>query len=101
MLCSEPTDIWGQDIDRKKKEYKRSKADAENEETFVPALLPRNGALQVVNACFVKIVFRALAHASRVLRSLRADVERVLAKVRSQAFKRALEPPCPNVKFYE
>ena len=31
----------------------------------------------------------------------RADVERVLAKVRSQAFKRALEPPYPDVKFYE
>lgn len=31
----------------------------------------------------------------------RADVERVLAKVRSQAFKRALEPPYPTVKFYE
>ena len=31
----------------------------------------------------------------------RADVERVLAKVRSQAFKRALEPPYPDAKFYE
>ena len=31
----------------------------------------------------------------------RADAERVLAKVRSQAFKRALEPPYPDVKFYE
>ena len=77
MLCSEPTDIWGQDIDRKKKEYKRSKADADNEETFVPALLPRNGALQVVNTCLVKLAFRALAHASCMLRSIRADAERV------------------------
>lgn len=31
----------------------------------------------------------------------RADVERVLAKVESQAFKRALEPPFPDTKFYD
>jgi len=30
-----------------------------------------------------------------------ADVERVLRTVRATAFKRALEPPCPDATFYE
>ena len=30
-----------------------------------------------------------------------ADVERVLRTVRAAAFKRALEPPCPDATFYE
>lgn len=31
----------------------------------------------------------------------RGQVERVLTTVRSYAFKRALEPPCPQARFYE